>query len=77
MQVDTAGKGVLFGVESHGGLLLVREWLCPKASIPPRYAVGEASISIKALQPTPASVRSCVAPAAVVVVHAAHTMGEA
>jgi hypothetical protein len=35
----------------------------PKASIPPGEAAGEASIIIKALQPTAYSVRSCVAPA--------------
>jgi hypothetical protein len=57
LQVDTAVKGVLSGVESHGGLLLVREWLFPKASIPPGYAVGEASIIITGVQPTPSSVR--------------------
>jgi hypothetical protein len=63
MQVDTTVKGVLLGVESHGGLLLVREWLFPKASIPLGYAAGEASIIIKGVQATASSLRSCVAPA--------------
>jgi len=51
------------GVAAHGGLLLVRAWLFPKASIPPEYAVGEASIIIKGLEPTASSVRSFLAPA--------------
>jgi hypothetical protein len=35
----------------------------PNASIPLGYAEGETSIIINRLQPTPSSVRSCLAPA--------------
>jgi hypothetical protein len=62
VQVDTTVTLVLLGVKSpevasaSGGCV-------PNASIPRWYAEAGASISIKALQPTPYSVRSCVAPA--------------
>ena len=56
MQVDTAVKGVLMGVESpvRSPLELV---VLPKVSIPSWYAEGEASIIINHLQPTASSVR--------------------
>ena len=62
MQVDAAVKWVLGGVESHEvSSSLERDF--PTASIPSGYAGEGASISIKGLELTAASVRSCVAPA--------------
>jgi uncharacterized protein YjbI with pentapeptide repeats len=47
MEGDPAGKRVLGGVASPGGLLLMRASLCPTLSIPPGYGEGEASIIIR------------------------------
>ena len=63
MQVDTAGKWVWRGVKSHGGLLLLRDHCFPMFSIPRWFAGEGASISIKGVQATANSVRSCLAPA--------------
>jgi hypothetical protein len=50
MPVNAAGKWVLGGVASPGGLLLFRDGLFPTRSISPWYAAEEASIIIKALE---------------------------
>ena len=60
MQVDTAVKWMLMGVESHEVSSFVVN-LFSTTSIPPGYAEGEASYIIKSVQPTPYSVRSAPA----------------
>ena len=64
MPGDTTVKGVLSGVESPGGLLLlVNNLVFPTRSIPQWDAAGEASIIINRLHLTASSLRSSLAPA--------------
>jgi hypothetical protein len=53
--VDTTVKWVLLGVDSQEVSSSVVKGSFPNASIPLGYAEGEASIIIKALQPTASS----------------------
>jgi hypothetical protein len=57
MQVNATVKFVLFGVESHEVSSSLASEHFSQFSIPRWYAEEGASISIKALQPTPSSVR--------------------
>jgi len=62
MQVDSAVKLMLIGVESHEVSSIIVN-LFSTTSIPPGYAEGEASYIINRLQPTASSVRSYLASA--------------
>jgi hypothetical protein len=64
MQVNTAVKLVLVGVEAHEVSSSLVSGSFPDASIPLGYAEGEASIIIKRVQATAYSGRSYLAPAA-------------